>query len=1598
MFLRIYKDSPLNYSYINESLILEYLKSFKDGFNLKNIFGKQLIDASATNYIQSIFDQIEDGSLKVNTLAKSTSKLDQELVAYIKTSQDGTRTTEDFNKYISLSGKSLTKLSVSSKIAKIGVAALNATLTMGASLLASFVIEGVVSWIDDVTHKSEKLAEAAQESIEKIQDLKDSLKSDTQFVNDNAQRFAELSQGVSEFGSNQSLSTDDYAEFLNISNQLADIFPTLDRVYDDNGNAIVQLRGNVDDIVGSLQILIETQKDLTNANIAASLPTIFENASNKSKQFDIDLDELDKQRNALIESANYIRNYDFTQSLDDQWIEITDLDTDALYVVKDAYEQALKDAKVEFEALSTTMGVDELGMQVPIGFTYRIVDEVDDNTKKQVESAISQVVAQYEDGVDEIDKKISNINSQKEQTWNSLNRSIASWLYTNSEYKVLDDNAQAVVQQMVDEVQWDQLDFSSWEEAQGYISNNILDVFTGDTLPDRLKERLLTSLQQGELSDNDYVAVVQKLQNDINDYFEDNGIDVKLDLNFLIADQKDAETRFKNHLNGIANNNSTEQWKLNQFAYQNSIDTASEKEYFMEVTLGANTAQEAIDMYTASLVEADKWSNMDLSPIHESLDQIQSAYQTVSEAIDEYNTHGCLSLDTVQEIINLDDKYLTFLYDENGQLTLNAEAYNELTRAKLELMKIGVINNALDLVEGLESEEAAAQYLKDTNIDLTNVNWELFESNIALAESELALLGDTEQVTQRQAALDSIVTSTKARIQAINDAINSVGSGQNNSYVYTGKSTTKEAEKFDWIENSVNNASQAVDRLNEKISNATGFKQRIGLYDQLIEADNKYVQTTKQAANAYEQEWIKASSKISSEYKNKIVSGDTFEIEKVKNETSAKNIKEAQEAYKNWQSMLDAYNKAIQQKKDDDKAKVSTLLEQEEAKLAILELDNLDSMNAKQKNAHIEKEAKIKKNIYDYELQLAETSEEKLRLEKEYQTYLKENEKKIYENNKEERDNKIHNYDTKIQDVQNAIALAEAQNGSATIEQHEKINSYYDEQIALHQENIDAAKAMRDASKPNSKEWMDYNDQIQEAQNHLNATKIAQLENNKAMLLLPVKQYEKMNDELQEQLDNLGKCRGKVENAIGYASTLVQDQIDLLNENKESVSDYYDAQIKPLEEQKEALTESNDEIQRNIDLQNAKYNLEKALNNKSVRIYKKGEGFVYEADQEEIRTAQQELDQQLYENEIASLDSAINTLNKQKESEIETIDKKIEAWEDYAKQIEKVTGSYERLIAMQDLIANFGTDAIAKILSQDASILTNFETTLNGIKTAETDVEARIEANTKVIESIQKEAEAYVSGAKDIVTARQNIDNIVANNQDEVQAITNRTVATGTYAGTWTQTEKDIITALGGVETANITAKNNEKTTLGEREENLRLFKEKALWYYNEIATAVTSAQTSLSSLQTMLNDAKTTYESIVDYSNKANGSGETYVVNGEKLNTYHDGGIVGKDIGGKKLPDFLMSLANSPLKPNETLAKLLNGEVVLNATQMHNIFDNLSKVSVPLTQSAINKTTPSMSVSVGDVHVHNPNNSDMIVNEIVKELPLKVIQRLNSK
>ena len=87
----------------------------------------------------------------------------------------------------SLSGYGLSLIASTAKTIELTVAttALNATLTMGSSLIVSGLISAFVSWI----HKSEEITEKAQEAADKINSINDSLKSNIETVEKAKKRY-----------------------------------------------------------------------------------------------------------------------------------------------------------------------------------------------------------------------------------------------------------------------------------------------------------------------------------------------------------------------------------------------------------------------------------------------------------------------------------------------------------------------------------------------------------------------------------------------------------------------------------------------------------------------------------------------------------------------------------------------------------------------------------------------------------------------------------------------------------------------------------------------------------------------------------------------------------------------------------------------------------------------------------------------------------------------------------------------------------------------------------------------------------------------------------------------------------------------------------------------------------------------------------------------------------------------------------------------------------------------------------------------------------------------------------------------------------------
>lgn len=284
----------------------------KDGFS----FGGQI---KISDDVEKALDQLEPGMLKTTTnvegLAMALGTSNQKFINFCTNLKNGNITLKEGQTYLQAYQENVTSLSA--RLKSLATSAKAFFKNLGGNLLAGtinalggMIISSVVSLIGIGVSKlykqiSGKAAEEAKQEIQQLgetarsefKSIQDEMDSTASKVNEVKDRYAELAQGVGDLGKatqNQgSLSNDDYEEFLNISNDLADLFPTLTNGYTDNGDAILDLNGDVQTITSSLNGLVEAQKAVASQDMAKQMPDIF-----KSYRQDMN-DDIDKYNETL---------------------------------------------------------------------------------------------------------------------------------------------------------------------------------------------------------------------------------------------------------------------------------------------------------------------------------------------------------------------------------------------------------------------------------------------------------------------------------------------------------------------------------------------------------------------------------------------------------------------------------------------------------------------------------------------------------------------------------------------------------------------------------------------------------------------------------------------------------------------------------------------------------------------------------------------------------------------------------------------------------------------------------------------------------------------------------------------------------------------------------------------------------------------------------------------------------------------------------------------------------------------------------------------------------------------------------------------------
>lgn len=466
----------------------------------------------------------------------------------------------------SLGGYGVSLIASTAKTVGLAIAttALNAALTFGISAIITGVVSAFATWINS----SKKITEAAEEAKDKISSINDDLKTNTETVENAKQRYAELAQEVENLGqvsqSRGSLSTDEYEEFLDLSNQLAGVFPQLTKGYDDNGNAILDLSGNVDAIVGSLDDLLQKEKDLANQKIMDEFPDVY-------KGYVKDLEDAESE----VESAK--KKFD---DINSAYSNLDNGQSIQMGFLSTGYNKEGTMSIGQYESWLETLGLTYEETVVQGGKVVSAVGDINDAFTSQLETAR---------------KNLQYAEQQLEGEKSSIDSYLNTWLQSEFTYNQIDDSGlQTAVQDMIMN-----FDFSSlpkdkqnnWDYVSEYLRRNILFAINDVQDDPEISKAISEVFTNQDLTPDKKANYLQQ----IKDYFDnllgkDNAISISLqpqieDTGALQKSIEKTADRF---------NDSD---KIKDFFDTEGINTDKEVNDFNKVTEGINDADKAIQTW-----------------------------------------------------------------------------------------------------------------------------------------------------------------------------------------------------------------------------------------------------------------------------------------------------------------------------------------------------------------------------------------------------------------------------------------------------------------------------------------------------------------------------------------------------------------------------------------------------------------------------------------------------------------------------------------------------------------------------------------------------------------------------------------------------------------------------------------------------------------------------------------------------------------------------------------------------------------------------------------------------------------------------------------
>ena len=604
----------------------------------------------------------------------------------------------------------------------IATTALNMVIGAIASAIASFIIKGVTN----IINSAENMKKAVDDMVTSYNDSLKTLESHKKTINDIKDDYETLSKGVDELGNNVSLTTDEYKKYQDICNQIADIYPSLIAGHTSEGNVILTLKGNV-------EALTKAYKDEQKAAAASVISGNDKENTNVVKNYK---NESKTGIKSAFKSA-------FTFNSDKSMVNGLSTTQKISYL-----ERATNLSINELKNKSGSIGSDNVFRSLLK--TYGLDT---DSTDQEVTTIIQNMKADLATYQAEVDEAMKGIKTKAN----------AYFVY-NSDYDNLNDEQINQISSLIDKALTEEIadTFNKDSDINSKFVQKIIDGIENNKEGISNAYKSLLTIDPNNMGDvsKDKQAIDGYIKK-IADYIGTDAESLKKGLGYDVAD--DISQQYNNIIEEAKKKEFDFDW--DSWFKEHSVNTQEEINKWKEIASSANSAAKARENYAkqANTFKETKLFDMGsdnalstLSKLNSQLDEIQSAYSTLSSAVSEYNSNGNISIDTMQSVIALGDNWLDYIDMESGAFTLDQEALNKLTQARIEDMKQQALANLASTVESITTEADATKYLASTNYDAANSYQELAKAKLSEVQSNLQK--KVEEGSLSQDSYDKIIS------------------------------------------------------------------------------------------------------------------------------------------------------------------------------------------------------------------------------------------------------------------------------------------------------------------------------------------------------------------------------------------------------------------------------------------------------------------------------------------------------------------------------------------------------------------------------------------------------------------------------------------------------------------------------------------------------------------------------------------------------------------------------------------------------------------------------------------------------------------------